>query len=79
MIELYYWSTPNGHKVIIFLEEAELDYEIKPKNTLVLATNSNLNFYKSHLITGCQPLWTGSQPMVALPSQSLSQGQSCYI
>ena len=32
MIELYYWPTPNGHKVTIFLEEAELDYEIKPIN-----------------------------------------------
>ena len=30
MIELYYWTTPNGHKITIFLEEAGLDYEIKP-------------------------------------------------
>jgi len=30
MIELYYWPTPNGHKVTIFLEEAELDYRIVP-------------------------------------------------
>ncbi len=28
MIELYYWPTPNGHKITIFLEEAELAYEI---------------------------------------------------
>ncbi len=28
MIELYYWATPNGHKITIFLEEAELDYEV---------------------------------------------------
>ena len=32
MIELYYWPTPNGHKITIFLEEAGLDYEIKPVN-----------------------------------------------
>ncbi|MDX2231295.1 MAG: glutathione S-transferase N-terminal domain-containing protein [Leptolyngbyaceae cyanobacterium bins.349] len=32
MIELYYWPTPNGHKITIFLEEAELDYEIHPIN-----------------------------------------------
>ena len=31
-IELYYWTTPNGHKITIFLEEAELPYEIKPVN-----------------------------------------------
>ncbi|HEY9648332.1 MAG TPA: glutathione S-transferase N-terminal domain-containing protein [Chroococcidiopsis sp.] len=32
MIDLYYWTTPNGHKVTIFLEEAELPYTIKPIN-----------------------------------------------
>ncbi|MDF7773819.1 glutathione binding-like protein [Sphingomonas sp. AOB5] len=32
MIELYYWPTPNGHKITLFLEEAGLDYEIKPVN-----------------------------------------------
>jgi len=28
MIDLYYWTTPNGHKVTIFLEEAGLEYKI---------------------------------------------------
>ncbi len=32
MIELYYWPTPNGHKITIFLEEAEIDYKIIPVN-----------------------------------------------
>jgi GSH-dependent disulfide-bond oxidoreductase len=32
MIELYYWPTPNGHKITMFLEEAALPYEIKPIN-----------------------------------------------
>src|SRR5271156_942683 len=30
MIELYYWPTPNGHKITMFLEEAGLDYTIFP-------------------------------------------------
>jgi GST-like protein len=30
MIELYYWPTPNGHKITMFLEEAELAYRIHP-------------------------------------------------
>lgn len=30
MIDLYYWTTPNGHKVTLFLEEAELEYRILP-------------------------------------------------
>jgi len=32
MIDLYYWTTPNGHKITIFLEEANLPYTIKPVN-----------------------------------------------
>ncbi len=32
MIDLYYWTTPNGHKITIFLEETGLDYIIKPVN-----------------------------------------------
>ncbi len=32
MIELYYWPTPNGHKVTLLLEEAGLPSEIKPVN-----------------------------------------------
>lgn len=30
MIDLYYWTTPNGHKITIFLEETGLDYALKP-------------------------------------------------
>jgi GSH-dependent disulfide-bond oxidoreductase len=30
MIELYYWPTPNGHKITIFLEETGLGYRIHP-------------------------------------------------
>ena len=26
MIDLYYWTTPNGHKITIFLEEAGLHF-----------------------------------------------------
>jgi GST-like protein len=32
MIELYYWTTPNGHKITMFLEEAGLPYTIIPVN-----------------------------------------------
>jgi GST-like protein len=31
-IELWYWPTPNGHKITIMLEECGLPYEIKPVN-----------------------------------------------
>jgi GST-like protein len=32
MIDLYYWTTPNGHKITIFLEESGLEYRILPIN-----------------------------------------------
>jgi len=32
MIDLYYWTTPNGHKITIFLEETGLPYRIVPVN-----------------------------------------------
>jgi GST-like protein len=32
MIDLYYWTTPNGHKVTMFLEESGLPYRIVPVN-----------------------------------------------
>jgi GST-like protein len=30
MIELFHWPTPNGHKITIFLEEADVPYRIHP-------------------------------------------------
>jgi len=32
MIDLYYWPTPNGHKISIMLEECDLEYEIQRIN-----------------------------------------------
>src|SRR6185312_7917766 len=32
MIDFYYWTTPNGHKISIFLEESGLQYQLKPIN-----------------------------------------------
>ena len=32
MIDLYYWTTPNGHKITMFLEEAQIEYRIIPIN-----------------------------------------------
>ena len=32
MLDLYYWTTPNGHKITMFLEEAGLPYRLIPVN-----------------------------------------------
>jgi GST-like protein len=34
MIDLYYWPTPNGHKIPIMLEECGLPYQVHPVNML---------------------------------------------
>lgn len=35
MIDLYYWTTPNGHKITMYLEEAGLPHRIVPVNISV--------------------------------------------
>lgn len=32
MIDLHYWTTPNGHKITIFMEESGLPYNLHPVN-----------------------------------------------
>ena len=32
MIDLYLWTTPNGYKPLLFLEETRLSYTLKPVN-----------------------------------------------
>ncbi len=32
MIDLYFWTTPNGMKPLLFLEEAGIEYRIRPVN-----------------------------------------------
>ncbi len=34
MIDLYYWGTPNGHKITIALEDMGLDYTLYTINIL---------------------------------------------
>ncbi len=32
MIDFYFWTTPNGYKVLVFLEETGIPYRITPVN-----------------------------------------------
>ena len=32
MIDFYFWTTPNGYKVLMFLEETGIPYQIVPVN-----------------------------------------------
>ncbi|HEY6880266.1 MAG TPA: glutathione binding-like protein [Polyangiales bacterium] len=57
-IDLYYWTTPNGHKVTIFLEEVGLPYRIVPihigkgeqfgKDFLAIAPNNRIPAIVDH-------------------------------
>jgi len=65
MIDLYYWTTPNGHKITIFLEETGTPYRIVPVNIssgaqfrpefLAIAPNNRIPAIVDH-----QPAWGGA-------------------
>jgi len=62
VIDLYYWTTPNGHKVTMFLEEAGLPYRIIPVNIsagdqfkpefLAIAPNNRIPAIVDHDVAG---------------------------
>jgi len=62
VIDLHYWTTPNGHKVTMFLEEAGLPYRIIPVNIsageqfkpefLAIAPNNRIPAIVDHDVPG---------------------------
>jgi GST-like protein len=67
MIDLHYWTTPNGHKITLFLEEAGLPYRIHPVNIskgdqfepafLKIAPNNRIPAIEDHAPTdGGEPI-----------------------
>lgn len=67
VLDLYYWTTPNGHKITIFLEEAGLPYNLNPINInngdqftpefLAISPNNRIPALVDHKpSTGDQPL-----------------------
>jgi hypothetical protein len=55
MIELYYWPTPNGHKITLFLEESGLPYRIVPLE-ISKGAQFKPEFLAFNLTVGCLPL-----------------------
>ena len=45
MIDLYTWSTPNGRKISILLEELKIEYKVHPIN-IMKNEQFNENFLK---------------------------------
>jgi hypothetical protein len=52
MIDLYYWPTPNGHKITLFLEEAAWTIAFIP-STSAPAISLSRSFSPSHRTTEC--------------------------
>jgi GST-like protein len=75
MIDFYYWTTPNGHKVTMFLAESGLDYNIKPINIskgeqftpdfLKIAPNNRIPAIVDHLPSG------GGEPIAIFESGAI--------
>jgi GST-like protein len=75
MIDLYYWTTPNGHKITLFLEETALPYKIIPINIgkgdqfkpefLAIAPNNRIPAMVDHAPTG------GGQPISIFESGAM--------
>jgi len=60
MIDFYFWTTPNGYKVLVFLEETGIPYRIIPVNISKGEGRSQSAHHstENHTRTGCE-LWTG--------------------
>lgn len=64
MVDLYFWTTPNGYKIAIFLEETGLDYKIIPvdigsgaqfeKSFLAIAPNNRIPAIVDHDVSGAK-------------------------
>jgi len=62
MIDLYYWTTPNGHKITMFLEEAGMEYRLHGINIgkgdqfkpefLAISPNNKIPAIVDHAPTG---------------------------
>ncbi|TWC45064.1 GST-like protein [Pseudomonas sp. SJZ080] len=75
MIDLHYWTTPNGHKISMFLEESGLPYRIVPVNIgkgeqftpsfLKIAPNNRIPAIVDH-----EPL-DGGQPLSVFESGAI--------
>ncbi|MFD1950926.1 glutathione S-transferase C-terminal domain-containing protein [Sphingomonas arantia] len=75
MIDFYYWTTPNGHKVTLFLEEAGLPYRVIPIDIakgaqfdpafLAVAPNNRIPAIVDHEPTG------GGEPIALFESGAI--------
>ena len=75
-IDLYYWPTPNGFKISIFLEECKLPYNLKPVN-IAKGEQFNPDFLKispnNRMPTIVDPAGPGGKPISIFESGAILQ------
>jgi GSH-dependent disulfide-bond oxidoreductase len=84
MIDLYYWTTPNGHKITMFLEEAKMKYRIIPINIgkgeqfdpafLKIAPNNRIPAMVDHKPMQPEPKARNAAPNVIEPMTIFESG-----
>ena len=77
MIELYFWTTPNGYKPLLFLEEAGIDYEIRPVNI-----SKGEQFAPEFLFVLCRwqtNQWSGPSFRHPMGQKQTSRGLAIYV
>jgi hypothetical protein len=75
MIDLYFWPTGNGKKVVILLEECGLPYTIKPIN-IGRGDQLTPDFLKISQTAGCRRLSITNQWAAVHRFPSSSRGPS---
>src|ERR1700722_5681467 len=85
MIDLHYWTTPNGHKITMFLEETRIDYRIIPVDIsageqfkpdfLAIAPNNRIPAIVDHApLNGGNPISLfESGPLLLYPADKLGR------
>ena len=76
MIDLHYWTTPNGHKVAMFLEESALPYRIVPVN---ISKGDQLNSWRFPQTTAFQPSSITARRMAASQFRYSNPALFCFI
>ena len=81
MIDLYYWTTPNGHKITMFLEEAGIKYQIVPtendshfRNKLLQGEVHDENAYILGGVSGHAGLFSNASDIAKLSKLFLNEG-----
>ena len=79
MIELYYWTTPNGHKITIFLEGSRASLYDRACEHRRRASNSSRSFWRYRRTIASRPSSITTRKAAARRSRFSNPARSCFI